>query len=203
MFLKTIQTSTETVVPIDGPDGLKQYLRIDIDDDDGLLYGLAKAVEANIEQLTGRQLLEATYEFSLGRFPKSGIRLPRPPLLDVVSVKYLDENNVEQDYPAGAYTVLGKSDPVNRGVILWSAFDDVDHPNDIANSEDAIRVTFKAGYGKPADVPEPIKMAVRLGVSQYYDIRSDVMTGTIVPKVPRTSEMLLRSYVMEAWDNEH
>ena len=58
----------------------------------------------------------------------------------------------------------------------------------------AVNVTFTLGFTAASQVPAPIKQAILLTIGRYYEIRQDVVTGTIATSIPKTVEFLLDPY---------
>lgn len=99
------------------------------------------------------------------------IRLPCSPIVEVLSVKYLDATGVEQTVSPGAYRLAGTMIVPTSGM-QWPA---------TANEPDAVRVTYQAGYTTP---PAEAKQAIILGVQHLRDmggtsvfLRSDTVEG--------------------------
>ncbi len=99
-----------------------------------------------------------------------GIDLPKPPLLSVVQVTYLDGDGVSVAIDPDSYSV-SEDDP---GRLYFASGYVLPYQDPILP---AIRVDFWAGYtptGSPEDefvsnVPEPIKAAILLGVELQYE----------------------------------
>jgi len=65
----------------------KTHLRVEIDDDDGLIQGMIKAARENCEAVTHRALITQTWKYYLDKWPdKDYIELPLPPLQSVSSL---------------------------------------------------------------------------------------------------------------------
>ena len=58
----------------------------------------------------------------------------------------------------------------------------------------AVRCRFVAGYGAASAVPAPIKQAIKILISQWYEFREPVIVGGTPSVVPMTVEALLRPY---------
>lgn len=99
------------------------------------------------------------------------VSFPQPPLQDVLSIGYLDQNGEEQTVNPDTYVVITDNMPgyvkpvVNGGTTTgWPAVQ--------PNTSDAVQVTFTTGYGDSGSaVPGPIKMAIKLMVGQWYENR--------------------------------
>ena len=144
----------------------KAQLRVTDSDQDSLIGGKVRAAREFVETQTQRALLEQTWRLSLDRFPWDGvILLPRPPLLEVVSVKYVDALGVLQTLTEDVnYTVDADSEParlVPAYELAWPESRDV--PN-------AVLVEFTAGYGSDPDaVPGELVEAMLLWIQHLYD----------------------------------
>lgn len=162
----------------------KQHLRVDSDDEDALIAALIEAATAHIDgpdgwlgRAIGSQTLEAR-----GDVFRDAMRLPYGPVIDIVTVKHLDEDGHE-------LTVL-PADYELRGSILGSAFG-CRWPSVAAHGE-AVRIQYRAGYEK---VPAAITAAILLMVGDLYRNPTSVSAGA-VSKVPMstTVENLLNPF---------
>lgn len=166
----------------------KLHLRIEdtTHDDDEMLTWQIKAAREHVERRTNRQLCTATWDLYLDEFPDE-IEMPYPPLASVTSIKYLDDNGVEQTLAASVYSVDTGIEP---GVIRlaydqsWPSFRSV---------ENAITVRFVAGWASLGAVPSSLRAAVLLKMSELYTHREIQMIGTISEDLP-AFESLIWSY---------
>ena len=153
-----------------------------------------RAIRAATEQAeaeTQRAILPQTWELHLSRFPIGArpIEFPLPPLIEVTSVSYTDENGDAQtlslttDYTAsiqaGDYARRSRIDPVIETV--WPA---------TRRIRDAVVITFRCGYEDGsvspavADVPESLKEGIAMRAAELYKQRSDSVIGvgtTVTP----------------------
>ena len=166
----------------------KLHLKQEEDADDTLISPLIKAATLKAENVTKRQFMEATFESRLDRFPVE-FHLPRPPLLSIVSIKYIDTDGNEQTFEDSKYSVdtfrtIGRV--VLKSGESWPSVDD-----DI----NVVRIQWKAGYGtKQSDVPEDIRSAILLTIGHLYEHREDVVVGASVNELPQGALDLLWSY---------
>lgn len=158
----------------------KDHLRVDIANDDTLIAALSVAAREMVEVSLHRQLVDATYDMTLDRFPgatagsSSGvlfgaggiIYLPRPPLQSVTSITYFDTAGVStvlptEDYLVDTASIQGRITPsVNERT--WPS-----HEIRI----NAVTVRFVAGFGDAAAVPSSIKTAILLLTADMYEHR--------------------------------
>jgi uncharacterized phiE125 gp8 family phage protein len=161
-------TPVRTVAPTTTPVSLaeaKGHLRVDHDDQDDLITAQINAATAYFDGYTGilgRALITQTWRQDFGCFAD---RLPLPvsPVSAVVSVSYFDTGNVQQALNANVYDLFadarGGYVALQPGKSWPAAFRRVD----------AVSVTFTAGFGAAADVPEPIRQAILLVVQRLFD----------------------------------
>lgn len=157
----------------------KLHLRVEHTTDDTLITALIVAARQQAELLTRRQMISSTWRYSLDYWPASGIiEPPRPALISVQSLKYLDADGVLQTVDSADYTVDIASEP-GRIVPVWgevwpSARLDVN----------AVRIEYTAGYANAAAVPQSVKAWMLLAIGTWYAQREAVFTGT-VSELPR------------------
>lgn len=183
--------------PIDLAIAKKQVRREDIDDDDELIETvLIPAVRQRCEDATRRQLLRATWELQLDRFPCDWwLELPKPPLIDVLSVTYVDQSGVTQTWAASEYEVdAPRSDRCLRGRIapvyggIWPT---------ARCQMGAVTIRFRSGYGTaPGSVPPRLKLAMLQDLGTMYENREDIIVGQgfVLSVMPMGSAMVYRQY---------
>lgn len=167
--------------------------RVDTNDEDALFDSYIAAAAGRVEDVTGRQLLAATWEQVRSGWPACGwIEVPRPPLRSVTSITYLDTAGVSTTWAASNYVVDAPGGPTApRGRITLASGATWPTVLDQAN---AITIRFVAGYGGPGEVPETIKQAMRLMIGAWYEGRENDIVGTIVAEVPLSASRLLRPF---------
>jgi uncharacterized phiE125 gp8 family phage protein len=149
----------------------KLYLRVDHTTDDNLITSLIKAAREKGEELSRRAFITQTWEMSLNSWPDDfRLRVYRPPLQSITSVKYTDRDNQERTWTD--YDTDIASEP---GTIIFNTL-----PGANLRTSGAITVRFVAGYGSSAsNVPERIKAAILALVAHWYENREslDVPAG--------------------------
>ena len=150
-------------------EAVKTYLRGipgDDSEDDDVLLPLISAAREYCENITGRALAPQT----ITAYPEDGsvrMRLPRPPVVEIMSV-------TEGGEPV-AYT----SDPVR-------AFLKLERP------ASSMAITYRAGY---SELPSLIRQAMLLLIGHWYTNRETVVNGAVTSaEVAVSANVMLRQY---------
>jgi uncharacterized phiE125 gp8 family phage protein len=161
----------------------KLHLRQTLAYDDALIGALITAARELIEKETRRALVTRTYQLRMNRFPfyvpafamnplvfermpmgtYGQIHVPKPPLIVVNSINYIDPQGTMQLLDPSQYQV--DSGGVLQGTIApayglyfpqtrWQL--------------DCVLVSYDAGYGRPADVPASLQQAMLLLIGTWY-----------------------------------
>jgi len=172
-----------------------EHLRIDIDDDDGLIMGYIKAAREYCEGFQNRTFINTVYELWLDSFPcaederfyyRKEIELPRPPLVSVTSVEYYDTANVKYTMTASDYFAAVKSEPAVVSLAYGKTW-----PSITLRPKEAVCVTYTAGYGTAvAAVPQRVRQAMLLIIGHLYEHR-EAVTDKPLTDVPLAVESLL------------
>lgn len=192
----------------------REHLDIDTEgspptsDHDELIEKLVAAATAELDGLDGwlgRALVTQSWKLLLPRFPGSsgscaGILLPltsarpvtSPPATVVSEISYIDSAGVAQVLDLAGVRVLTEADPNIVEPLygtLWPTTRATRH---------AVAITYEAGYGAAAAVPEDIKAYMKVRLRQLYDNPSLITIGTIVGETPfyRNS---LENYRQRSW----
>ncbi len=172
----------------------KKNLRFGSASEDGLIQGWIAAARQYFEQATSQQVLSAVWEYGLDEAPVSAvIELPHPPLLDVLSVTYLDSAGDEQTIDAADYDVSAAgvgspptvTDPfAKRGTVMLASA--ASWPT-VTSQPNALRIQYRAGYGTlVSDVP-PLVQTVLYDLVRHFHRRSN-------DEIPMTTQVLLRMF---------
>ena len=172
----------------------KLHLRVDFSDDDALITALITAARQAAETLTGRQLITARWKLVLDAFPGPSlmgvpagrpftlpghaILIPKVPVQSIVSINYLDMSSQQQTMPAANYAVDSVCEPARITPVFGQIW-----PITLPQIG-SVSVTFDAGYGAAADVPEGIKRWILIRVGSLYQNREEVAAlsrGSITP----------------------
>ena len=165
----------------------KLHLRVDADDENGLIDGLITMARRQAELISRRAFVTRTYEAQLDHWPYDGcIELAYPPLVSVTHIKYIDYVGAEHTMPALDYLVDAHREP-GRIRLNW----DASWPPEMLRPAAAVSIRYVAGYGDPEDVPEIYRQAILLLIGHFYEHREPVVVGTITAQIPMTVEALL------------
>jgi uncharacterized phiE125 gp8 family phage protein len=156
----------------------KARLRVTIDDEDSDIESLIRQARGLCEEGCHRFFVAQTWTLYLDCWPKpecDGIRVPRPPLVSVASVKYYDTDAVQQTIDSADYYVGTGSEPGRIVPVAgyWPAVQ--------LHRPDAIEIQFTAGYGPASAVPPAAKAAILVTVRA---LRDD--PGAALPPAART-----------------
>jgi hypothetical protein len=195
----------------------KSHCRVTIDDDDALIQGYISAARQLCEHEMHRSIYEQGFQRTLDRFPLypwwTGtamstalhdawywsniwkgyvIRLPRPALVSVESITYLDVSGNPQTLPANTYQVVTDKEPgeVVPNWTLWWPYTQQWLPG-------SVKVKYTAGtWGdgvEVADCPELVQVAILITTGNFYENRE-------VSGLPDGVRTLLQPYTFECWD---
>ena len=169
----------------------KEHLRIDssFTADDTYITALTKIAQNIVEKETGLYLSSIALEYTSDGFL---------PILDlganghgVTSVKYYDSSNSQQTLDSNSYDIsnLGY---LESNVLLYPNTG-TDWPQTF-DRPDSVEVKFSGGINETYQIPEGLKEAIYLIIGRYYEVRQDVLSGTVVYQVPLGAQHLINQY---------
>lgn len=205
--LRSLNKTVDSLVEPVTFDELKEFLRIDFDDDKKLIDAIAKGARISLENWLNRAFITQEWRLTFDSFPLGsnrnepwwdGVRQGRISDLvspndfiplqlgriqSVVTFTSFDDDNVGIVFPASNFFVDTASEPgrviINQGSTWPTALRD----------RNAIQIDFKAGYGdNRSDIPEDIKTAIKLFTNEIYNNRCDGSS------IPETVKMIAMSY---------
>lgn len=156
---------------------MEDHLRWDDSSEGGVILDLIKAATEYVQEISGKQLLTATYDVSWCRFPGclGRLVLPRLPVSSVTHVKYYDTAGVQQTLSSSLYTVNDGSEHASGYVMpAFSA----QWPSTYGHDRD-VTVRFVCGFGEPADVPHTFKLQIKQLVAHWFKNREAVACGAM------------------------
>lgn len=148
------------------------------------------AARQRCEAATRRQLREVTFDLVLDAFPEAPfVEMPRPPLIDVEHVKYLDSAGALQTLVADTDYVVQvfAGDKPKRGRIALASGKTWPTTLDQAG---AVTIRFRCGHGAEdgPDVPAVLVAAMLKDVATLYAARED----SADPEIPEYSSRIYR-----------
>jgi uncharacterized phiE125 gp8 family phage protein len=183
-MLKPVRTVAPTIEPISVAEA-RRHLRVDDTDQDELIAGLIAAAAAYLDGhsgILGRSLVNQTWAQKYPQFPSGAVLgLALAPVQSITSVTYYDAANAAQILSSDVYTLL--EDVLGPFVTLQA---DQSWPSTYCR-EDAVTVTFVAGYGATAtSVPAPIRQAMLLMIGAWFENREQTVIGVGVQELPQS-----------------
>lgn len=148
---------------------IREYLRLEESADDALLATLITAARQWAERYTGRAFITQGWRLWEHCWPQQGdsVELPHPQLIAVTAVTVYDDSDNAVIWNASNY-LIDTADAPGRLVRRISA----EWPL-ATRASNAIAIDYTAGYGAAADVPEPIRLAIRQLAVAWYENRGD------------------------------
>ena len=152
----------------------KLHLRVDHNDEDGLINSLIKLARQDVERMCNLALITQTWDWSMDAWPDRLFSIPLWPLQNVTSIRWKNLAGTETTIDAGNYIVDASSRPGR--VSLNAAYS---WPTDELYPLAAVTIQFTAGFGADgASVPERYRQAILLLVGHYYENREAVLAGS-------------------------
>jgi uncharacterized phiE125 gp8 family phage protein len=158
----------------------KAHLKLDGEEEDTLIGAMIAAARVSVEAETRRALIAQSWRAFVDEWPEEGVFLPLAPALSVEAVRAIDvndeptelgEDEYEFDIADGSVTI----DPVAGAV--------------------SYEIDFTAGYGLSGiDVPQPLRQAIRLLVTHWFENRSAVILGDNPASTPLGYRELIAPY---------
>lgn len=166
----------------------REHLKVSGTGQDAEILRFVKAARGTVERYLNRALITQEWKVYYNFFCNEML-LPFPPIQTVDLVQYFDLDGNEQTLSASSYWVT-KGDPsklVRRH--------DVTYPDTQYGRPDAVTVTITTGYGdNPTDVPEEIRNAIKLVLTDLYEQRGTIVLERFANKIPSYLTDLCHSY---------
>ena len=158
---------------------MKQFLRVDSDDENTTITALLDAAVAWVEDYCNRSFTpNRTAVFHIERWRNAA--LAYGPVTAITSVDYDDTSGTAQTLDASKYYIGAATD--GSMMIYFHDTPDLETYN-----AHPVRVTAAVGVEESANV----KHAVKMLVAHWYENRRAVVTGTTPVQVPMAVESLL------------
>lgn len=159
---------------------VKQHLRVDHSDDDGLIAGYLDAAIEHVSALYNRAIGINTYLWTLDEgICGTILALPFPPLRSIVAVRYLNDVGLPTDYETTLFEAFRRHGST-QSYLRFTAPAAV---STVANVE------FIAGDDF---VPYAIQAAIKMMAARLYEHRGELVDGKLVED--RAAASLLSPY---------
>lgn len=166
----------------------KDHLGLNSSDHDAKLPDLIAAAESQAATFTGRQFLRARYGVVLDRWP-CAIELPRPPLISVDTITYVDGAGSTQTLASNQYVV----DTSGLLATIRPAYG-VTWPVPRLQAS-AITVAFTCGYATTgASVPRWARTGIKLLLEDLFDEQPNDLSLAKTSMVREAALRILRPY---------
>lgn len=164
----------------------KAFLRVEHGDDDDVINALIAGSRIHVEGITRRALIAQTWRNVHDAWPVDGRLVLTPtPLRALVAARVFRSDATSQSVDLQAFVVDKSRAPALAIFAPWS----LPAPGRRAAG---IEIDFEAGYGTArADVPEPLRQAIRLLVAHWYENRGLVAIGHEVRELPTAVSSLI------------
>jgi uncharacterized phiE125 gp8 family phage protein len=174
-------------------DEIKRQCGLESDDHNELLEGLIAAATEYAQEYTARSFITQTWDLWLDAFPSGTfISVPRPPLLEVIWVKYLDAAGTLTEWDSANYRVaLPAYANAQDGRIVRASTVPWPVPQVGPHS---VNVRYTAGYGATGEyVPMVIRTAMKQFIAEAWSVRGNTIMGSFGEQ-HQTTDRLLQMY---------
>jgi uncharacterized phiE125 gp8 family phage protein len=175
-----------TVAPAADPLSLeeaKAQARVDFGDDDALILAFISAARSHIEDVTGCRMITQTVVARASEWSDLA-SLPVAPVQSITSVVYTDTDGTTQTLSTDVYEArlhgLEPSIALKFGQV-WP----------VIRQGSQIVVTAVVGYGEASAVPAAVKQAMRMLVTDMYDVRASAQDKAVQADVAANVHDLL------------
>jgi len=163
----------------------QEHLRLDVDDDAGLVTRLIKTAREFCESYQNRAFLTQTWYLWLDEWPDY-FEIPLPPLISVTAVTYYNTSNVMATVSAADYYVDSNSEPGEIHLAYGKYW-----PTTTLREKNGICVEFVCGYGAtPSTVPQVVIQAMLLLIGHWYENR-EALSEKPLSSIPMAVDSLL------------
>jgi len=169
---------------------VKANKRIRHASEDALIEFWCAAADRYIERKTNRALMAQTLTLRLPRVLRI-VQLPRPPLIEVTSIKYTLEGASEIVVDMQEIVVTSEAMlPLVEIPVLADVLDE--------GADGTMEITYRAGYTTPSAVPADVRQAALLLASHWLTSREAAFMDTrlmqVEKKIPFGVDEILASF---------
>jgi len=156
----------------------KVHLNVDGNESDAVIEEKIGAATDLAEGELNRLLLPQVWELALPCFPGGDIDLMQAPVLEIISIKYIDTAGVEQTLDPIDYSLD------NYGVRHWAVTNFGRLWPIARQTPNAVKIQYRAGYADVESVPLSIKQWILMVIATWFQVREGVIIGTIIQELP-------------------
>lgn len=153
----------------------KAHAVVDFDADDALIDGMIAAATRAVSEMSGRSIGAETWLMSFGAGVSGRVYLPVTPVQSVSEISYYDTDDVLQSATVSDFYLIKDGD-----VAFLRPKSGASWPSANGNREDAISITFIAGY---SECPDTLRHAILMMVAHMYSHR-EAVSDEILRDVP-------------------
>lgn len=178
----------------------KSHLRIEWSEEDTYIDTLIAAAREYVETYCDIALLTQTLRLTLDGFPSSDLEpifLPKPPVQSITSIKYYDTGNVLQTWSLNSPQEYqddisddSPTTPKRRPTRIMPGYG-YQWPDVYPTTFDAVEIEYITGWRTAGEIPDRIKHAVKIMVSDWYHNRDDTVVTLSSPRrMPAINRLL-------------
>jgi uncharacterized phiE125 gp8 family phage protein len=185
-YTKDLLFAAPAIEPVSVDEAARQC-RITTHDEDTDLAGLITTARQHLETVCWSAFITQTWDYWWDAFDAK-ICIPRPPFQSVSTFQYTSATGVLTTVPAGTYEISAENG-ISYARLQYLAT----WPTPRGYRDD-VTMRVKCGYGdSAADVPLPIRQAIKLLVAHMYYNRGDGPPEQLPPAI----DLLIQNYRMK------
>ncbi|MEA2833493.1 MAG: hypothetical protein QOG66_1695 [Methylobacteriaceae bacterium] len=165
----------------------RKWLKLETGDDDDVVGALITAARLMVEAQTRRMLITQTWRLIYDCWPDTRVvKIPLAPFQSLGAMRVYDADGAAQTVSSSLYYVDSVPD---LGRIIFGA-----PPQNPGRNAAGIEIDIVVGYGAtPESVPELLRQAIRLLVTDWYENRGDA-GGDDANPLPSSVRALVAPY---------
>lgn len=165
----------------------KLHCKVDATADDDLISALIVAARQFVETGASLRLITQTIQDNRNEFPGDGIIFLEGPVQSVSEITYLDTDNDSQTHDLTLTTLDISSNPARLVPAYEESWpDSTSHLNSIA-------ITYVAGFGAAAAVPQLLRQAIFMLVAHWYANRESTAPDPVY-EVPLAVDSIVKMF---------
>lgn len=138
----------------------KLFLRVDHDEEDGLILDMIKTARLQVEAFCGVSLISRLRRFTWSGADADNIIINHYPITTVQTVRLIDKSGGETVIAAEDYSVNLRARPARLSL----------NPPGAIKPDQQVELDAEAGYGQTADdIPVPFTQSIMLLTAQLYE----------------------------------